>query len=795
MLISYLKIAWRNLLKQKVFALVNLVGMGAALCAVLLLSLTAYKEWSFDRFHEKRNHIYQIVNEKVQNGNTSTMVTNSVAEPLAAAVKAEIPGVKHTSYITGFNLPVRVGANVYYLHTQFANRDFFNMFSFPLVKGIGDEALRELNQVVITEATAAKLFSKATDAVGKSIEINVRGQWQPYIVGGIAENIPQNSSIRFDLVARVESDPYYNEVKGKWDVSTNPLLVELEPGVSQASFEKQLNALKPRYYAKAIQEGVTDFTFKTISLNDFRLDEHSYFFGGVNKYYPWLMVILSALIISIACINFINLSVARSLGRSAEIGLRKSLGAFNGQVFLQFWMESFLLCVLALVLGSILAVFILPFYNRQFSQHIQWEMLQDVKVIAGIIIIFFLITLLAGGFPAWKISRQHILTMLKGKMNINKGNYVRNSLIVVQFVVAVILFSCTAIIWQQLNYIRNKPLGYEVNTIASIPLDNATPAVLDNMKQRLSQFPDVKSVSAGMNNFGIGSDGNSGNWIIGFSFHGQMLTTKFQRVDYNYAGTMGMQMVEGRDFSKEFGTDSSAILINETMAKQLRVKEPLGTMIDLGPQGNLKVVGVIRDYHFESLRRKIDPLIIGLAKPNDLGYLFVNVRTSNPTATLDKIARLWKEVNPLAENSPTYLNDNMRRMYEDEHRFSNMLLSGAGLAIIITCMGLFAVTVLATAQRKKEISIRKVLGASVSSIVTLLTRDFLVLVLIAIVIAAPLSWYFMKKWLRHFEFHVSVPWWIFIVVGAIAILIAVVTISLQSIKAALSNPVKSLNRE
>ncbi|RFS24055.1 ABC transporter permease [Chitinophaga silvatica] len=794
MLISYLKIAWRNLVKQKVFALVNLLGMSAALCAVLLLSLTAYREWSFDQFHENKNSVYQIVNEKYLNGGDKPTITKSVAEPLAAAVKSEIPGIRHTTFIIAFDLPIRYGNNSYYLNTKLANTDFWEMFSFPMIKGSPKPKNGALNEVVITQKAATKLFG-SSDAIGKAIEINIRGRWVPYTVGAIAENVPANSSIRFELVAPLESDPDYADIKGKWDVSTNPLFVQLEPGITRETFEKQLNILREKHYTKQDEFGSAKFRFKSVALKDFKLSEESYFFAGVNKYYPWLMLILSVLIISIACINFVNLSVAKSLGRSAEIGLRKSLGAINSQLFIQFWMESFLLCAIALIIGVMLAIGILPYYNRQFSQQLNWGMLQNIRLVAGIVIVFFLITLLAGGFPAWKIARQHIITVLKGKMTLNKGNHTRNSLIIVQFVVAVLLFSSTAIIWQQLNYIRKKDLGYNINTVISIPLDNATPAIIDKMKQELAQLSEVKDVSAGMNNFGIGTDGSSGNWIVGFSFQDRQVSTKFQKVDYNYARTMGMNFIAGRDFSRAFGTDSSAVLINEAMARQLGVKEPIGTSFEFSDMGQVHVVGVVKDYNFESLRQKIDPLTMAIAKPQDLSYMFASVTTANLSATLDKITKEWKEVNPLSENPPSYLNDNIRRLYEEEGRFSNMLMSGALLAIIITCMGLFAVTVLTIAQRKKEISIRKVLGASVQSVVMLLTKDFLMLVLIAIVIATPFSWYFMHQWLQQFEFHITIRWWIFMVVGFVAVAFAILTVCLQSIHAAMANPVKSLNRE
>lgn len=800
MLKSYLRIAWRNLRKQKVFATVNIVGMSTAFCAALLLSLTAYREWTYDNFHENGKDVYQLIGK--ENTGSQIKTGSSMAKPLATAIEKEISGVKHTSFIAGNNIPVRYGNNHFYLSTQLVDRDFLQMFTFPLVKGNKNDALAQLNQVVLTQHAAGVLFKDAAP-IGKTVELNLDGKWRPFIVSAVAADIPDNSGIEFELLARFENDPEYYTTKNDWDISNFPLFVQLEPGVTPAAFERNLNMIVKKHYKGKIEDleknggagvhGKDVFYISALPLKDFHLHPDSTFYSGLNRFYPWLMIILATMIIGIAAINFINLSIARSFSRSGEIGLRKSLGAQDGQLMIQFWAEAFLLCCFALVLSLGLMAFLLPYYNQVFGHHIALSLFRNIWVLSGTVAGFFVITLLAGGYPAWKVARLNILQVLKGKLGLGKSNGVRNGLIVVQFVVAIVLISCTSIIWQQLNFIQSAPLGYNTSQVISIPLDNATPSDVSTMKQRLGEMAEVKSVSGSMLNLGVGTDGSSGNWTRGFSYKDGLINTQCIAVDYNYAQTLDLQIISGRDFSPQYGTDSNAVVINELMAKQLGEKDPVGLQFKMGDDFPVHVIGVVKDYHFESLRRKIDPLVMIMNAP--LNYIFVKVESRDAVASLKKITALWKSINSLADSDPTFLDENARRLYHQEQRFSKIFMSGAVLALIISGMGLFAIAVLVMAHRKKEIGIRKVLGASVRGIVLLLSKDFLRLVLIAVVVATPAAWYFMQRWLEGFNYHTGIHWWVFALAGLIAVTIAFLTVSLQSVKAALANPVDSLNRD
>ncbi|HVI48329.1 MAG TPA: ABC transporter permease [Chitinophaga sp.] len=800
MIRNYLKIAWRSLLKQKIFTAVNVLGMSVAISAALMLSLTAYREWSFDNFHEHGKDIYQVYRKDRDQRRGSRMFT-SVAEPFADVLRKEGQGVKYVTRVAGGDMPVRYGEKLVYFSVQMTDQDFLKMFSFPLLKGNPENALQQPNQVILTQKTAAALF-KDQEAVGKTIEININNSWHPFIVSGVAADIPDNSGIYFEALTRFENAPDYAESKGNWDASHYPLFMQLEPRMTAAAWEKSIMPVLHKYYAPQIESIKTSgntpdengewLMMKTIPLKDFHLTPGSTFGNGSNRFYPWLMLILAIMVIGIACINFINLSVAKSFIRGSEVGLRKALGAMNRQLMIQFWSEAFLLCAIALVLGIIFTVLLLPYYNASFGQQIGLRLFADAKLLIVALVAFFAVTLLAGGYPAWRVSGFNIVQVLKGRVSLSSKSTLRSSLILIQFVAAVALISSTAIIWQQMNFVRSTPLGYNTTSVISIPFDNAPLQALTALRNRLSAVPDVESVTAGLQNLGIGNDDNSGNWNRGFTYKGRQINSQCIVVDYDFTRTLGLQVLAGRDFSKNYGADSSAVVINETMAKQLQEKDPVGTVINLG-DGKMRVIGVVKDYHYESLHRNIDPLIMTMKEPQALNYIFVKVNTPNLVGVMQKIATAWKEINPLAKNDPSFLDENARRQYRQDQRFSKVFMSGALLAIFISCMGLFAIAVLVITQRKKEIGIRKVLGASVSSIVVLLSGDFLKLVLVAVLIATPLSWYLMQQWLDGFEFRVSIHWWVFALTGLLATAIAFITISLQSVKAALSNPVESLN--
>jgi len=807
MIKNYLLVAWRNLLKQKLFAVINIAGMAVAFCAALLLLLTAYREWSFDKMLPNRKQVHQLYFEEHWPNHTEE--NTSMPAPIGPALQQECPGAQYvTRYVGGNNL-VQYKDQEYQYTMKYVDADFLHVFPYPMLTGRGADALRQTDQVVITEKIANNIF-KGEDPVGKTIKVKQGDSWAPFVISAVAKDIPDNSSIEFDLLLRFETQQDYAEVKDKWGQASYNVFVQLNQHTTATAFEQQSKTLVNKYYADKIRDlkrdgAVPDASgelvlLKTIPLEEIRFNNITPLSDGASKFYPWLMVGLGLMITLVSCINFINLSIARSFTRSAEIGLRKALGAVRNQLIVQFWSEAFIVCGIALILGLGLAYLLVPSFNTLFSNNVSLAILKNARLILVLVLGFLSITLVAGGYPAWLVARFNIVQVLKGKINMGRQSGIRNGLIIVQFAVAILLISCTAIAWQQLNYIHTRSLGFDKQQVISIPVDSKTDGwkALNLLRNRLTAMPDVVSITASELNLGSGRDGHLGTSRVGFDYKGRTVKTHWLGVDYDYTKTLGLTLLAGRDFSPTYGNDSNAVVINQKMAAQLGEKDPVGLYLDLGDGEKVQVIGVVKDYNFESLHKNIESLTINMQSKEKGGYphyIFVRVLPKNLVGAMHTVENAWKEINPQATFEASFLDENADRQYRREARFSKIFVSGAILAIIISCMGLFAVTLLVLTQRKKEIGIRKVLGASVNGIVMLIAKDFIKLVGIAIFIAAPLAWFAMHQWLKGFAYRIDIQWWLFGVTGLLAMLIAFVTISFQSVKAALANPVKSLHAE
>jgi ABC-type antimicrobial peptide transport system permease subunit len=439
---------------------------------------------------------------------------------------------------------------------------------------------------------------------------------------------------------------------------------------------------------------------------------------------------------------------------------------------------------------------LLPQYKLAFNQQVSLSVLNSPLIIIYFLGGFVLISLLSGGYPAWVMSVGKLASTVKGKIGMGQSQGLRNTLMIVQFTLSGLLIICTAVTWQQLNYMRNKPLGYDKNQVVSIPIgSNIEPEkALSLMRAKLLPYSQVVSVTGTDMNLGRGLDGSSSTSIMSFSYKGHILRTNWLRIDYDYVKTLGLELVNGRDFSHSFGSDTSVVLINQQMAAQLGEKDPIGDLLPTDGT-KLQVVGVVKDFNFKSLHQDIAPLTMVIRPGWPINYVLVKVRSSNLSASMALVNNVWKGVNPHAEAASSFLDENAERQYRKENDLSKIFVTGAIISIVISCMGLFAIVVLIIAQRTKEIGIRKVLGASVNNILFLISKDFLKLVFISICIASPIAWYVMDKWLQDFAYRIHIEWWVFVLTGIIALLVAFVTIGLQSIKAALANPVKSLRSE
>ena len=801
MLYNYIKIAFRNLFKRKLFSGINIIGMAAAIGCSLLLFLTAFHEFSYDRFHENGAQIYRIYKEEFKSSGVER--GSNMPGPMQPAILEEMPEITKATRWMSSGASIEQNGEVFQEGIRYTDEPFFEMFSFDLIKGDPASVLSDLNSIVLIERVADKLFPDV-DPLGQSIKVIVNGYAKNFVVSGIAADLPDNSSLRLRMVTRIENHPYYQNFKGSWDNYNHDLFVQLPQQFSPANFTDRSKVIVEKYLQEEIaslkkeygeQVSVNEMIgFNLQPLYQMRFDTEIGR-GGISKAFPIGLLVIALFILAIACINFVNLTLGSSLSRSLEVGIRKVMGAGKRQLITQFWGEALLVIFISLMLGTALAQWLLPEFNSLFRKSLT---LNHPNVIIAITTILVFAGLIGGAYPSLVLSRFPAADVLRRNTIVQKPGRLRNLLVLVQFTLSVLLISCTIIVSQQLNYLRNKPLGFNEHQVLSVPLSSELDSkqVIERMRNELASFTDVKNITATYNNIGLGKDGSTMTSKMGFDQQDRELFTHWNQVDFDYLETMEIPLVSGRSFSREHATDTAkAILINETFARQIGEENPIGVVLELNPKR--EVIGVMKDHHFQSLANPIEPLSLVLGDQDGFrfNYMFIRMNAENVPETMKMIEQTWKEINPKSTFAGSFLNDNAERQYQAEALMGKIFISAAVLAIILSCMGLFGIAVLVITQRTKEIGIRKILGASVSSIVGLVSKDFLIMVVISIVLAAPLAWIGMQKWLENYAYSIKVQWWVFLLSGLLAIGIAFVTISLQSIRAAMLNPANTLKSE
>ena len=796
-----IKIAWRNLRKNKVLGSIQILGLAVAIATATLLYLTAMYEFSFNNFHENKDQIGLIYfQSRPANG---TEYASSAAAPLAPLLKSELADVELSSRYGNGNVVLRNGDKQFQSNIKFVDADFLAIFSFPMLHG-NEQALKEMNHIVIDENMAINLFG-STDVVGNPVEVFIQNDWQQQIIGAVVEKVPANSDLEFQSLLRFEQHPDYAEYKNDWSHVNHTVFVKLSSKINDAAFSKSAQSFVNLHYENdnnilkrdgaTVDKNGNYLSMHVLPLSKYHLNDMN-LGAGASPTFPWILLLISGLVLFIACSNFINLSLANSLTRNKEIGTRKTLGGSTSKLIGQLWTEALLICVIALVFGLMLATVGLKQYNVFMNYNLKIAQLFTPINLVLFLVIFFLLTLFAGGYPAWRIAKQNLVETLKGTATLKSG-LLRNGLTIVQFSIAIVLIVATIVVSSQLHFLNNKSLGYNKSEVISIPIGAGInpERALSQMRDELASQPWVKSVSASDINLGMGRDGNISNSVFGFEYEGRQVYTNFMRVDYDYLETLGIKLIAGRDFDRSFPTDKEAVIINKQMAEQAGgIEKVLNRPMNM--DGNPQVIGVIDDFHFQDLRKEIKPLTLSI-NPQifPVDYLFVRVQTENLSKSIQDVESIWKKVNPQAKASPSYLDENTERLYRSEQRVSHIVISAAIIAIVISCMGLFALALLAINKRIKEIGIRKVLGSSVSGIVMLLSKDFLKLILISFVVAAPVSWMIMQGWLENFAFHIDLKWWMILLAGMATMLTALLTVGIKATQAAKANPVESLRDE
>ncbi len=792
--------------KHKTNTFINLLGLTVAFTICLLLLLSVYFEFSFDKFHQQPEDLYRTY-FKVQQPE-KPILQSSMPEPMLKALKEQFPAVQYGTRYNRNGCEIVYNGKHFFNELAFGDPDFFTMFNFPLEKGNAPQALEGRNNIVLTRATANAIFGNE-NPIGKQLQVQSGGPWKAFIVSAVAAEIPTTSSIRFDAVVPFEHGFTYPATVGKWDATNHDIILRLKHGTDVKAFEKAVQGLINLQYKDYIGDLKRDGAvaapngqYMELLMQPYlNMHTDSSMRGAgetISRSYLYMLLSVAVFVMFIACINFINLSVGRSFTRTREVGLRKTLGALPFQVGLQFWGEAAIICALALLISIPVFYVVLPYYKAVFGSSLETGVLNQPVIIASIIGSFLLVTLLAGGYPALVMTRMDAVNILKGKLRLKTSGGLRNGLIIGQFAIAILLIGCTLVAWNQLNFLRARPLGYNSSQVVSIPVGQEVNGreALELLRQKLNAEPSVLSVTGLSKNMGVGIDGGSYTFSLGFDYKNRNISMEWLNVGYDFTQTMDLAMASGRDFSRNFSTDSSGIVINEQMARKMGVKDPVGEILQIEELNlPMKVIGVVKDFNFQSLHRPVEPMGLVMYKEMPINYLLVKVRPDNLPVIMGKLKTHWAQIAPRSEFRGSFLDENINRQYNREERFTQIFVYAAVVAIVLSCLGLFALAVLAIMQRTREIGIRKALGASTVSIVQLITKDFVKLIVIAMIIATPLAWYFMSIWLKDFAFSVQIQWWWLLAAGLIALAVALCTIGYQSLKAAFANPVKSLKTE
>ncbi|WP_184550332.1 ABC transporter permease [Mucilaginibacter sp. FT3.2] len=809
MIKNYIKSAIRSLRKNKGFTAINIMGLALGLATCLIIVLYVADELGYDRYNEKAGRIFRV-NEDLKLGDNAVKYAVCMA-PLAKTLIAEYPYVENATRIKNAGAShVKKGTlNIVENRVAFADASLFSVFTLPMINGNAASALVEPNSVVITETTAKKYFN-SVNVVGKTLMFNDNTLCK---VTGVIKDVPQQSHFNFDFFISMASFP--DSRSTEWlrsDYNTYVLLKD-------KSYAKQLEASFPALLEKFSGEQMKGqlnltiaefekqgsfFRLNLIPLTDIHLKSNISGELGANgtTQYVYIFLLIAVFILLIACINFMNLSTARSSNRAREVGVRKVLGSDRKHLIAQFLTESVLVTFIGTVLAFVIALFLLPLFNQLSGKVLLIDSHSLGWILPSLLIVALVVGVLSGSYPAFYLSAFQPVDVLKGKLATGfKGGRLRSLFVVFQFSISIFLIIGTLVIYNQLNYIQTKNLGYNRNQVLVIKnvfeLNNQAAI----FKQKVKELPGV--LNATMTGF-LPTSGFKSTSIYYKDATLNEKTSIFPqswRVDEDYISTLDMKLAAGRNFSKDMPTDSAGVVINEAAAKFLGFKEPVNSIIyrSMSSQHVMthmkpyRILGVVKDFNFNSLHENVTPVILTLDSDN--GALSIRVNTNNLSLTLKQINAAWKDLNPNVQINYSFMDQDFDASYRTEQRTGQIFIIFTTLAIVIACLGLFGLAAYAAEQRTKEIGIRKVLGASVAAITRMLSLDFVKLVGISILIASPIAWYLMNLWLRDFAYRISIQWWVMVVAGCAALVIAIITVSFQAIKAAVANPVDSLKNE
>jgi putative ABC transport system permease protein len=799
MLKNYIRIAVRNLLRHKVYSAINIFGLAIGIAACLLIFLYVQDELTYEKHFQKSERIFRVANDINLQGQTDKFALTPLG--LAPALKKDYPELEEAIRL------MPIGKQTVWYEEKafneenlfFADSNFFKVFTYDFVKGNPETALREPKTIVITEAMAEKYFGNAENAMDKVLQFSRN----PHKVTGVIKD-PKHSHIQVTALLSLSSlDKQAQQVylQDWFRVSTLTYVLLRDPGQREA-FAGKLDGFYQKYLAPWIKENKLSASVKyhLIPLEEihFNTDFTYDISPSGNKAYVYVFGFVAVFILLIACINYMNLATARSAKRAKEVGLRKVVGANRLQLIRQFIGESVFITFLAILVALALVELLLPYFNSLTEKEFSLTYFSNPAILLALLVIVLFVGLAGGSYPAFFLSGFKPVDVLKTDKSPRGSNaLLRRALVVTQFTISLIMIIGTIVVFSQMQFLKNTPLGFNKEQVVVIDVpggDTTLVNKLTTIKQEFLQNPAIKMVSNSANIPGA----QMGRLLFLAENQDNKMEEKTMSsmfIDYEFLDLMQIKLASGRNFQKDLRSDdTAAFIINETAAKFMGWKEPLGKRIEMGLGYNGRVVGVVKDFHFTTLHNKIEPLAMVLA-PKTQGYLLLRVASEEMPATISFIEQKWKTFDPRHPMEYFFLDENFNKQYRAEEKMLTVFGYFAGLTILIACLGLFGLASFTAEQRTKEIGIRKVLGSSVSEIILLLSKDFAWLVLIAILLASPLAWYGMHHWLQDFAYRTEIKWWFFAVAGFSALAIAMLTVSFQAAKAANLNPIKALRSE
>ncbi|AXT50383.1 ABC transporter permease [Aquimarina sp. BL5] len=793
MIRNYFKIAWRNLWRRRGFTFINITGLSIGMTASFLMLLYVSFELSYDSFHSKTDDIYRVVADiKTPSDNIEANITAWAVPP---NLEKDFPEIISAVRINDLNMIVRKD-DLKFKETNAiaADSSFFSVFDFELLQGNPKEVLKKQFSIVLSETIAKKYFGDQ-NPIGKSLKITEEGYNST--VTGVMKDFPENSHIKADIILSLTTFTQHldKELDTRWGSYDAAAYILVNSNTDPYKLAAKFPAFLEKHSGAFMKQSKMFVTLNLEPLKSLYLESTRGGTGGGSMTNVYIFSIIAIFILLIASINFINLTTARSVERAKEVGIRKVMGAEKQQLSLQFIGESIITCLLAFLITTLLTIITLPFFNEIAGKVISEGLFSNYGNILKLLGISLAIGLFAGIYPSIVLSSFKPIQVLKGNFSTGgKGVLLRKSLVIVQFTISIILITGTIIIYNQMKYMQNQELGFNKDRLLILEAESSKSQVA--LKHAIDKIPGVKFTSLGSS---VPGGGNSSAYseIENKAGDLQIANLDLYFIDHEYIPQFDLKIIAGRAFSKDFASDSTqAMIINEEAVKLLGYNNPqnaIGARFkQWGREG--QVIGVIKNFHFNSLHDNIGPLTMRMEQTrNDL--ITVKLAPNNIKKTIGEIEKLWGSFLPEQPFDYFFLDDSFNEQYESEERFGNLFLYFASLAILISCLGLLGLAAYSTLQRRREIGIRKVIGASVSEIVNLLSKDFLKLVMIAFAIASPIAWYVMYNWLQDFAFRIDIKWWMFLLSGGSAILIAILTVSFHAVKASLSNPVKALRTE